>query len=178
MIKINKKDFLNKILELNEAFYGLHKNAALFYGQIKKNNKNFLEYYFYDLEKKEIIKYNVIIKKNLTFNKYYLTFRFKEISYKNHKIKWEILTFKTKIKRFIKSLTLFNKYYFYGYFIDKKLKNVKNIHNLYIKHLEEIKKQFICLNIAETYNVSYELCIKNYLKVLKADFKFLKQKNN
>jgi len=75
----------------------------LHFFQIKKNNKNFLEYYFYDLEKKEIIKYNVIIKKNLTFNKYYLTFRFKEISYKNHKIKWEILTFKTKIKRFIKS---------------------------------------------------------------------------
>jgi len=166
---ITKKEFKEFLMKIDSSFNGIHNNAALFYGQIKQNKLNILEFYYYDLKNNKIVKYNVFIKKDFIFSDKYLTFRFKKNKFFNKKINWKILKYKTIFNRLLKSIYLFNNYKFNSYIINKEVINVKNIQLLYNNHLIEIKKQFICFQLSKHFQFSYEYLIKNYDKILKGN---------
>jgi len=159
--KLSNKELIN-IISAN--FYSLYKHSALLYGIKKYKNYFIASYYYYDLKNKTIIEINVVFK-NIDLTKTdYLVFKFENKKLFSKNIKWKIITLKTFFKRMIKKIFLFNNYKFEAAYINNEIKNVKNIVKLYELHLDHIKKQFIAIEYAKKYKVSYKKIITNWKK--------------
>lgn len=166
-MKQEKREIQEILGYANNNFEQVYKNSALLYSVMPYKKNYIATYYYYSLEEKSMASVNVVLSKINLADTAYLFFRFKNGSFFNKKINKKMVTIKTWISRFFKSMYLYNTYKFKMAYIDNEQENLENIVELYTNHLEHIKKQFIAIECSKYYNISYEWCIKNYDKLIK-----------